>query len=187
MDEIIGVLKDVDCENCKSSADGFTSALAVWINKPHVVNRRLVGSKIDICKTVKWADLSKELLKKIVTKQGYDLNVDLWDDVKAHQNDTVELDEMDDLEVDGEAMITNRFPVESGSQIELEIKDCANDSKDFDVCDHIQNLSDSEVLVIVRQMLPKQPERHRNIPELAIIGIKNNCLIEICDIIFDDY
>ncbi|XP_021377602.1 probable tRNA (uracil-O(2)-)-methyltransferase [Mizuhopecten yessoensis] len=33
--------------NTKGQADGFADALTVWINKPHVINRRLCGSRIE--------------------------------------------------------------------------------------------------------------------------------------------
>ncbi|KAL3858141.1 hypothetical protein ACJMK2_012751 [Sinanodonta woodiana] len=36
----------VDSKNVKASANGFSDALCIWINKPHVINRRLCGSRL---------------------------------------------------------------------------------------------------------------------------------------------
>ncbi|XP_060074918.1 probable tRNA (uracil-O(2)-)-methyltransferase [Ylistrum balloti] len=38
---------DLKDKNTKGHADGFADAITVWINKPHVLNRRLCGSRIE--------------------------------------------------------------------------------------------------------------------------------------------
>lgn len=46
---------------------GFLDAVTIWINKPHVVNRRLCGTKIKQITTAESQDTVERIVSNIVT------------------------------------------------------------------------------------------------------------------------
>ncbi|KAI8783029.1 tRNA (uracil-O(2)-)-methyltransferase [Biomphalaria glabrata] len=88
------------CENCKKqqhtkgSQQLFLKAVSVWINKPHVVNRRLCGSKIVHVYRVQTTSELLEILQKINDNShthaksaniGLDLDLDLNLDLEGNE------------------------------------------------------------------------------------------------------
>lgn len=134
-------LSNMDEEPCSGNCVGFANSVTVWLNKPHVVNRRLCGSRLEYFEIVSKDNFSVNYVAKIIQKLGLMLNgcslVDLFKNQSFTTNDSNEID----------------LRIENNSCIE-----------------GLENLTDKETAVIVRQLLPKQPERHANIPELAIFG-----------------
>ena len=128
-------------EICSGNREGFANSLTVWLNKPHVVNRRLCGSRLEYFNIISRDQFCLDGLKTVVKNLGLDLNGFKFDDVFNPQN------------ISGEKSI-----------------DLSCIEHTSDCVEGLSDLSDNEFAIIIRQLLPKQPERHNNIPELVIYG-----------------
>ncbi|XP_052802397.1 probable tRNA (uracil-O(2)-)-methyltransferase [Mya arenaria] len=178
-----------EVETCSGTSEGFMGALAIWINKPHVVNRRLCGSRTDHLQSVHKPEFSPEIVADITANLGLQFNVDIAECSKANEgtsNDLVSYLEGSMMEMESNTQEIGEYhgnhinSQEENENMELDSAASDNSSRsgdllsDVDVSAMIEGCTDDEVLIIVRQLLPKQPERHRNIPELIIID-KANC------------
>lgn len=143
-------------EACRGTQEGFINALLVWINKPHVVNRRLCGSKLELAETVSRTRVNNFYINSKLKASGFETNVDCLNGVIFGENAKQETASFEELDLTQSSCIRQ---------------------ENSDLSQLIGCLQDGEVLVLVRQMLPKQPERHPNIPELILLGDLNNTLI----------
>ena len=66
--------KEITSISTRGNKDGFANSLSVWINKPHVVNRRLCGAKIISCEAWSKADLRFHLVIDKLKHLNYSLN-----------------------------------------------------------------------------------------------------------------
>ena len=277
--------REISSLSTRGDKIGFTNALSVWINKPHVVNRRLCGTKIISFNAQSKADLRfKHVIDKL-KHLGYQLNdsderilagrlssdLDASDGANSkiinlenseelitleHQTDDiiqVKAEELtnvrsifsdskeDTLGIANEDSKDNKFKTNictdnlnliihesrTGNgdgedlikQVETEphiTSKIAEDSPEYKQSDtferrkqedgntnsnrftsanvvrnidtdfhhrfgncisenlsEVEGLADSEyeAIVIVRELVPKQPDRHKNIPELVIYGL----------------
>ena len=65
---------EIDSLTTLGSPPGFADALSIWINKPHVVNRRLCGSKIVSMETHSSSDFRTEVFEDHLRQLGYECN-----------------------------------------------------------------------------------------------------------------
>lgn len=127
-------------EPCNGTHSGFANALTVWLNKPHVVNRRLCGSRLEYFSILPKTEISNNRLHAVVKKLG----------LKICNNVLTE-------------WLLETSEISATENNKTEMYNMGNNS-----LESIADLSDGEIAVIIRQMLPKQPERHDNLPELVI-------------------
>ena len=64
----------IDSLHTRGSPAGFADSLSIWINKPHVVNRRLCGSKIISMETHSSSDFTEQVFKDDLRQVGYEFN-----------------------------------------------------------------------------------------------------------------
>ena len=64
----------IDSLPTRGSPAGFADSLSIWINKPHVVNRRLCGSKIISMETHSSSDFTEQVFKDDLRQLGYEFN-----------------------------------------------------------------------------------------------------------------
>ncbi|XP_052242086.1 probable tRNA (uracil-O(2)-)-methyltransferase isoform X1 [Dreissena polymorpha] len=151
---ITSLLQPVCSENCVGSESGFLSAVAIWINKPHVVNRRLCGSKFELVTVVTVLNAFPDWLLVKRTFSDLDLVCD-FETFFNNKNESL----MDKPQEDGSFPFIGANDRHEHEAVE-DIRDC------------IDAIPNDAFLVIVRQMLQKQPEKHENIAELIIIDRK---------------
>ncbi|XP_053376523.1 probable tRNA (uracil-O(2)-)-methyltransferase [Mercenaria mercenaria] len=134
-------------EHCNGSSDGFANALTVWLNKPHVVNRRLCGSRLEYFEIISKEQFNIGKVTNIIERHCLELNGFCFYDIFKSQG----------------------FTNDNSAEIDLKLH--------TNVCiEGLDGLSEDEIAVIVRQLLPKQPERHANIPELVVFDkSKDSC------------
>jgi hypothetical protein len=141
-DHFINFEEVLATEVCNGNSEGFANSLTVWLNKPHVVNRRLCGSRLEYFKIISKDTFCTHELKTAFENLSLDLHGFSFDEVFNSQNI-------------------------SGGELAIE-----HDIKEYtsDCVEGLSDISEDDVAVIIRQLLPKQPERHANIPELVIYG-----------------
>ena len=66
--------KEITSISTRGDKDGFANSLSVWINKPHVVNRRLCGAKIISYEAWSKTDLRFQLVIDKLKHLNYSLN-----------------------------------------------------------------------------------------------------------------
>ena len=185
------------------SLAGFADALSIWINKPHVVNRRLCGSKIISIDTHSNTDFEVQQVLDKLRQLGYELTYisNFCHDKNVRQEDGQE-NVMDSSEAPKHGDTSsekrqNQDDRESSNNCEISeghdnMKDISEDDRrDSDNAGktepsnnperhtreditQVEGLADYEedvVVLIVRELVPKQPDRHKNIPELIIYGL----------------
>jgi len=101
---------------------GFIDSLTVWINKPHVVNRRLCGAKIN-----HFIFLEKERLSEKLTEL---------------------------FQINGESAEKSNDKEAEHSLLEVE---------------NLQEISESEVAVITRNLISKQGKSSNDITEIIVV------------------
>ncbi|KAK3609488.1 hypothetical protein CHS0354_022248 [Potamilus streckersoni] len=118
----------VESKNAKASANGFSNALCIWINKPHVINRRLCGSRLKYFKIYNRSTSDTthiELLRQYLSTQA---------------------------EITGSEKYDCTFFKHEG-------------------VNEVQGLSEygsDDIIVLERDMLPKQPDRCKAYTEIII-------------------
>ena len=201
------------------TVEGFMDALTIWINKPHVVNRRLCGSRIKHYKHFRDIDELKLGIRNILDDNGYIIshltqtasfleigcdkicqeNGQNSMDLKSASSDVSRVDKMCSVgkvtQLYAEILNSLNKMDASKTNVDLEINKegkqkadeidtrakhnrNTNDRRtvpevDSHTPDEISSLcctEDKHIAAIVRELLPKQPERHRNIPELIVFG-----------------
>ena len=262
--------KEITSISTRGDKDGFANSLSVWINKPHVVNRRLCGAKIISCEAWSKADLRFQLVIDKLKHLNYSLNksdeynletrlssdqdvteiaksLDKFKSVASSNHKIYSVDENSDHSEcisaeseysnckDEKATVSTMVTEENKSlkakpkgennafnelieQVELESVNTSetevtqqkqsqcnvgkfkasetnsgigkilsstnvrNTDADFDHrfgknasegITQVEGLAGytDDVIVIIRELVPKQPDRHANIPELIIYGL----------------
>ena len=266
--------KEITSLSTRGDKDGFSNSLSVWINKPHVVNRRLCGAKIISCEAWSKSDLRfplvidklKHLNYRLSKSDEHNLETRLTNDqdiTEIAKSKLINLDNTksvassnqktysvevncdglsaececsncrDEMAVDSTLIVTEenksvkakpkgknsafnelieQVELESVNTSETEVhvmqqkqSECnlgkfkasethsgigkiassasvRNTDADFDhrfgnessegiaQVDGLAGYKD-DVIVIIRELVPKQPDRHENIPELIIYGL----------------
>ena len=139
--------KTLAFEACTGTSKGFIDSLLVWINKPHVVNRRLCGSRLEIAEKTKRTSLSGEYIRQKLLCTGFEFNTEAC----------VEFD--------------NEVGKHNETELPIDASNAATKKDDVNLSKLLEGMKEDEVVLIIRQMLPKQPERHANIPELILLGM----------------
>lgn len=257
----------------KGNMTGFANALSVWINKPHVVNRRLCGTKIISFSAYSKENFKAKLVLDVIEKFAYRMNYEeqycfvkqmgakeflrnTEGEEQNHMATTQKTVSESETHVnDGGRLITelskhnNTYQYMTGAKEDKDVKnedieennisrknDCSGTTtsvcemmlshyktKSSSVCDmsetydetsdnsennsenervttdksnlensvedkeinnvfsrhgkddivQIEGLADlvEDVIVIIRELVPKQPDRHKNIPELIVYGM----------------
>ncbi|KAJ8312403.1 hypothetical protein KUTeg_009776 [Tegillarca granosa] len=121
------------------NGDGFADAVTVWINKPHVVKRNLCGSKL--------------LFYRTVNKEGFYKNI-------ATQNLTTDLSNVGKLlsgyllvDEDCDECVAEEKSINNGDVIEVE---------------SLSGVADSQIAIIIRDLLPKNREKASKTREFII-------------------
>lgn len=124
--------------------DGFLAALLIWINKPHVANRRLVGTRLLSILTYKYPETDSAVQHFL-------------DDMNKKFGGK-DLSPNDD----------NGGQVEAGDHSVFIPESCQTDI----TFDDLNSLSDSghRLLVIVRDLLPKQLNHNLTLREVITFG-----------------
>lgn len=126
------------------NGDGFADAVTVWVNKPHVVKRNLCGSKLLFYRTV-----NKEDFYKSIGTQIYSTNfANVVNLLEGYLQ--VEIDSNADVEYEGES-------INGGNTIEIE---------------SLSGVVDSQIVIIVRDLLPKNRDKAPTTREFIIYGKK---------------
>lgn len=129
-----------------STGVNFCNSLTIWLNKPHVVNRRLCGSRFDFIRILPKSEINQTIVTNLVETSGFELN-----GCNLLQLEKLGLRLASDNDV--------QAPATSFDSATL-----------TDSIDSVDKLSNDEIAIFIRQLLPKQPERHDNLPELVIFG-----------------
>lgn len=155
-------------EFCNGTAAGFADGLTVWLNKPHVVNRRLCGSKLQYFCIFSKKELTFDYLNEAVSSLGLQIErnekVEHWlissETEILTDNKTTSKNLPKDLESGFDAKAKN---LKTGW-----VNTAKNTPEVSGMVDGLAKLKAGDIAVIIRQMLPKQPERHVNLPELVL-------------------
>ncbi|WAR01898.1 TRM44-like protein [Mya arenaria] len=177
-----------EVETCSGTSEGFMGALAIWINKPHVVNRRLCGSRTDHLQSVHKPEFSPEIVADITANLGLQFNVDIAECSKANEgtsNDLVSYLEGSMMEMESNTQEIGEYhgnhinSQEENENMELDSAASDNSSRsgdllsDVDVSAMIEGCTDDEVITLYTSTTDCSTDSER---KLSLTWLRNQLL-----------
>lgn len=167
------------------SESGFVAAILVWLNKPHVVNRRLIGSRLIATFSYPRITTREEARKFLDTTKDRFVHSTRWADESSVQRGVGK--QQDNIDFTGEEAMKNEHHTNENSVTREKTKHFTekdvtrvlngHHTNEDNADDHNTDVkmedlitSPEELVVFVRDLLPRNLDLHQILREVITYG-----------------